>query len=271
MRFAPAVVVAALVLVALPACKKPKAGDTCTGNTASCTDPTSALMCSSGTLKALACRGANGCKTANNMVTCDNSVAQANDACDEEKDVACQVDKKAALECKGGVFVLGEPCRGPKGCAVNGDKIQCDHDVADVDDACHFEGNYACSADGKVALRCISHKMKAISTCRGAKGCKATETAPDKLEFNCDNSVAQVGDVCDTAGNYACTPDKQSILKCTGNKFALEKACGGPKGCSFDEKGEAYECDSEAGHADAKAATPTAAPAKKTPAPAKKK
>ena len=243
----PTLLLAAFVVLSLSACKKPKAGDPCSGSAASCVDPTSALFCGSGTLKPMTCRGPLGCKAANNAVTCDDTIAQLNDGCDEDNEVACQVDKKAALECKGGVFTVGETCKGPNGCVVAGEKITCDNDVSDENDPCHFDGDYACASDKTMIFKCVGHKMTPLNSCRGPKGCAVIELPVEKkMDFTCDDSVAKLGDACDESGEHACSMDKTEIMVCTGGKFTALKACNGPKGCSFDAKGEEFDCDTAA-------------------------
>jgi len=264
--------VAALLLLSVSACKKPKAGDACTGSGASCVDPSSALFCSSTALKPMSCRGPAGCKAANNVVTCDDTIAQLGDGCDEENEVACQPDKKAALECHGGVFVVGETCKGPRGCTVDGEKISCDNDVADENDPCHFDGDFACASDKKMVFKCVGKKMTPLNSCRGPKGCRVFELPLEKkVDFSCDDSVANLGDACDESGEHACTMDKTAIMVCTNAKFTALKTCSGPKACSFDERGEKFECDtsSEAGKTmDVKKPEPAAMPHKPGTAPA---
>ena len=246
MRLSP-LLLAAFVLFTLPACKKPKAGDPCSGSSASCLDPSSALFCASGTLKPMTCSGPAGCKAANNVVICDDTVAQVGDGCDEENEVACQTDKKAALECKGGLFAVGETCKGPHGCVVDGEKITCDNDVADENDPCHFDGDYACSSDKTMAFKCVGKKMTPLNSCRGPKGCMVLELPIEhKVQFDCDDSIAKLGDACDENGELACTMEKTALMICSGNKFTAHKACGGPKGCSFDAKGAEFDCDTTA-------------------------
>src|SRR5262249_45688677 len=105
----------------------------------------------------------------------------------------------------------------------------------------------ACSSDKTLALKCVDHKMQKLNSCRGAKGCNVIELpAQHKIEFVCDDSVAQLDDPCDEDGEHACAMDKKSIYVCKSNKFTLLKPCGGAKGCSFDEKGEKFECDTAA-------------------------
>jgi hypothetical protein len=245
MRFATIFLVGVLGVSAsmLVACKKPKEGDPCTAG-AVCADPQTGLFCNAGKWKSMGCRGPGGCKVQSGNVNCDDTLANLKDGCDEENEVACQTDKKAALECHSGNFVVGETCKGPKGCVVDGEKIQCDNDVADDGDPCHFEGDYACASDKTMAFKCISKKMVSINSCRGPKGCRVQELPGNKLEFDCDDSIAKEGDPCDEENELACTMDKTSLMTCKSGKFAVHKPCPGAKGCSFDDKGEKFECDS---------------------------
>lgn len=226
-------------------CSPPKAGGKCVAGQAACTDGANALTCGSdGKYTPMTCRGAKGCTASGGTILCDDSIAQEKDGCDEDGEVACSVDKKTALECHGGKFVLGETCKGPHACTVSGDKIQCDNDIADVDDPCHFIGDYACTSDKAFALKCVDHKMQKLNSCRGPKGCRVIElVAEKKLEFVCDDSIAQIGDECDEDGEHACAMDKKAIYVCKSSKFASLRACEGAKGCSFDDKGEKFECD----------------------------
>jgi hypothetical protein len=264
----------AALLTALAAlsvgCKKPKEGDTCTPGQALCsdTDKTAALSCGSDLkLFTMACRGPKGCaKVGSAGVACDDTVAQENDGCDEEGEAACRVDKKAALECKKNKFVVGETCKGARGCTNDGENVNCDNDISDIDDPCHFNGDYACTSDKTYALRCVDNKMKKLNSCRGAKGCRVVELpAEKKIEFICDDSLAQVDDACDEDGEHACSMDKKAIYVCKGAKFTMLKACEGPKGCSFDDKAEKFECDTTSGPGkpvDVKQATPPGVPQK---------
>lgn len=226
-------------------CKPPKAGDKCVAGQVACADPASALTCADGKYKAIACRGPKGCSKSGAQIDCDDSVAQENDGCDEEDEVACSVDKKAALGCHGGKFVVDETCKGAKACELKDDKIYCDNDIADPGDPCHFNDDYGCTSDKTFVVKCVDHKMAKLNSCRGAKGCRVFELPQEKkTEFVCDDSIAQADDECDESGEHACAMDKKSLYVCKSGKFSLAKACAGPKGCSFDEKGEKFDCDS---------------------------
>jgi hypothetical protein len=176
---------------------------------------------------------------------CDNSLATLSDGCAEKGDVACAVDKKAALECQDNKFVVGETCKGARGCEVkDGDKIRCDNDVSDADDPCHFVNDYACTPDKGMLLKCLDHKMTKLNSCRGHKGCRVFEIPEEKkIEFVCDDSVAMENDPCDEDNEHACSMDKKAIYVCKSNKFVSLKACPGPQGCSFDDKAEKFSCD----------------------------
>jgi hypothetical protein len=243
---------------------KPKPGDTCSGNGGalpSCTDPTSALVCENSVVTALPCRGAKGCTVSSSTVSCDNSLALVNDACDQPNDVACAVDHKSALECQGGKFLLAETCKGARGCVVDGDNISCDNDVADLGDPCQTEGDYACTADKLMALKCAAHKFVALNTCRGKDACKVLELPEEKkTDFVCDDSLAQENDACDTQGEEACSMDKTEIFTCQANHFTKDHAC--PGGCSFDDKGERFLCATAGATSSAAAPTTVAASAK---------
>ena len=70
-----------------------------------------------------------------------------------------------------------------------------------------------------------------------------------KVQFDCDDSIANDGDACDTANEQACTADKKSMLVCKGNKFGSPTPCPGPAGCTHDEKADTYACDTGLGGA----------------------
>jgi hypothetical protein len=248
-------------------CSPPKAGDKCKGGQAMCTDNASALSCGTDSkFFTMTCRGPKGCLKNGPAVNCDDSIAQEKDGCDEEGEVACSVDKKAALECHGNKFVVGETCKGARGCTVADEKISCDNDISDIGDPCHFIGDYACTADKTYALKCVDSKMTKLNSCRGVKGCRVFELPQEKkVEFICDDTIAQPDDACDEEGEHACSMDKKSIYVCKGLKFTMLKACDGPKGCTFDDKGEKFECDATTGTGkpvDVKQATPPGIPQK---------
>jgi len=110
---------------------------------------------------------------------------------------------------------------------------------ASVGSSCS-EGNMKCTSS-TAALFCNKGKFAAMN-CSGPKGCNDTARGID-----CDNTVAAVGDACDTEQEYACTADKKSGLECKGNVFAVRSSCGGEKGCYW--VGSNVHCDTDSASA----------------------
>jgi hypothetical protein len=92
-------------------------------------------------------------------------------------------------------------------------------------DSCSSDGEAKCM-DPKAALLCHGKKWTRMD-CRGAKGCALTGALVD-----CDESAAEEKDFCDHEGNYSCSVDKKSQLKCEKNGWKVDTKCLGPKGCS---------------------------------------
>jgi hypothetical protein len=250
-------------LATLPLGCKPQQGARCTSGQVACVDAKIGLFCGpDGTFETMTCDGTDGCKQSGAAVTCDNSVAAVHDGCDTPGDAACSTDSKNALICTGGVFGLGETCKGPGGCKISGDTITCDNDISDPGDPCRTPGDYACTSDKALVLRCDANKMTPLNTCRGPKACGIVPLpAQNKVEFVCDDSIAMEGDACDTNGEEACSMDKKSMYVCTANKFTNPKPCSGPAGCTYEEKFDRYGCDQ--GTADAPSPDPSSAGGKK--------
>jgi hypothetical protein len=237
-------VVSVWLVAALFGCK-PKPGATCSAAQVACLGASMGMFCGAdGVYRTMTCSGPMGCQEAAGAVNCDNSFAAVGDGCNTPDDAACSLDHKAGLLCKSGAFALAETCKGPGACKVAGDAITCDNDVSDPDDPCRTPGDYACTGDRGLVLRCDGGKMTPLNTCRGPKACSIiNHPADNTIEFACDDSLAMVGDPCDTNGEEACTMDKKSILVCENNKFAKPRACGGAAGCTYEEKSDSYVCD----------------------------
>ncbi len=228
------------VMVLASACK-PKAGGACAQGQGACTDGTTMMACVKGTYAMMPCHGATGCSANGSVAQCDNTLATAGDPCDEVGDYACQTDTKAALSCKDFKWTLEETCKGAGACSLKKDGLTCDNDFSDQGDPCHTNGDYACTTDKLLALRCVNNVMAPLNACRGPNGCRVHEMpAQKKVEFVCDDALAQLGDPCDENGEEACSIDKKELLKCASNKFAAHEAC--PGGCSFDAAGEHFVC-----------------------------
>jgi hypothetical protein len=270
------------VMLALGGCT-PKAGDSCTAGAQACMNPTTGLFCGAdGKYAVMSCNGDGkgpGCSGSGESFACDNSISAVGDGCSQVGDVACTADHKSALECtKDNKFIIGETCKGTGGCTIKDTSITCDNDTSDLGDPCHFLGDYACTSDKGLVLRCDDHKMTPLNTCRGPKQCRVFELPQEKkVQFACDDSLAMEGDPCDTLGEQACSLDKKSIFTCKGNKFTAKQPCSGPNGCTYEEKGDTYTCDNgaaaPAASSSAAAPIPTTAvaAAKPPPPPAPKK
>jgi hypothetical protein len=101
----------------------------------------------------------------------------------------------------------------------------------------------SCDHD-KDSVKCVDPQTRAscegekwhVDTCLGPKGCD------DKsMLVSCDVSLAKEATPCGKENNLACTLDKTTMLRCTGGKWALSKACSGPKACAID--GFLASCD----------------------------
>jgi hypothetical protein len=128
------------------------------------------------------CKGPTGCFFTGNKLHCDTDLADLNDPCEEKDDLACSMDKRALYKCDGAKYQVESTCRGPKGCLVEGSTVKCDTHVADLGDACHFEGNYACTEDRKTLLACRGGHFKKDKGCN--KPCAFTQKG-DTFEFDC--------------------------------------------------------------------------------------
>jgi hypothetical protein len=241
------VALACSFLVLSTSCK-PKVGGKCTIGQSYCTKD-GALFCGEdGKLVATSCQGPLGCVQHGKSASCDQSLAVVGEPCEDQDNVACSVDKRSELDCKAKQWVLGATCKGAKGCELKGDELFCDHTLADKDDPCHRDGQIACTNDKTAIMRCTGNVFKAIDSCRGPKSCTFEEhPAQQRIEFNCDDSVAEAGDPCESENNHACSVDHKAIHICKDKKFVQLKACGGPKGCTFDPNTDKLSCDTGGG------------------------
>jgi hypothetical protein len=224
------------LLVALAQCNlKQQPGGKCTSNGRFiCQDPASALLCQSGTLVALPCRGPKGCQGAGMASQCDDDLSQEGDACVQtlNENYSCSTDHKKELVCKDGKFVVISTCKGPKACVVNGTTIDCDDSFGDVGDLCQVgagDANYACSTDKKSETVCKpmggadmkAGKFEESSGCRGIKGCHV-----EGETVYCDQSFAREGDLCRPVDNHSCTEDAKAELKCSAQmRWAKQREC----------------------------------------------
>jgi hypothetical protein len=140
---------------------------------------------------------------------------------------AC-VDAKSGMYCGSDGTYKAMSCGGEHGCTAAGAKITCDNDIAAVGDGCDTPNDGACTPDHKSLLQCKAEKFTLIDTCKGPGACKI---AGDML--NCDNDIADIADPCSNKGNFACTSDKGTALRCDDGKYASIQSCRGPKACGI--------------------------------------
>jgi hypothetical protein len=70
--------------------------------------------------------------------------------------------------------------------------------------------------------------------CRGPRGC---------LDKGCDQSVAEPGDSCATAGALACAVDGKELLRCDAGAMVVAQECRGARGCYEGADGSSPACD----------------------------
>jgi hypothetical protein len=220
---------------------KPKVGGSCKIETKEmCVDDKKALACHDGKWEELVCKGKDGCSKATGEHVCDQSVADDKDVCNLTDDFVCTGDKKGMLQCTKNHWTQVQSCLGARACTMESKKVTCDNSIAKEGDTCREEEDYACSIDGKTALKCTKSIFVPASICKGPNSCKITG---DKGAFKvqCDDSIANQGDACEKEDHYSCAADQRSILKCKNKKFDIEDRCtkakekceirGGQVGC----------------------------------------
>jgi hypothetical protein len=111
-----------------------------------------------------ACTGKLGCVANAKGATCDLAVAAAGDACtpDNEGNASCTDDGKLLLLCKGGKMEIESTCKGMHGCRQMGKSLECNSQIADIDDPCDrkfYDGKFACTPDNKAMLVCTDGKF----------------------------------------------------------------------------------------------------------------
>lgn len=238
-------VLSALFLLAAPALLlggcKPKAGASCKSETKEvCVDGKQALACHDGKWEEMKCRGPAGCVKATGDNACDQGVAEPDDVCNLAHDFVCTGDNKAMLECTKNRWTVAQACLGERACAVEQKKVTCDNSIANLDDVCREEDDYACAPDKKVALVCRGGKFILASQCKGKNACRVVGDKAAGFKVECDDSIASAGDACDKEGHYACAADDKQIIKCVGKKFVADDKCKRHEKCAI--KGELVGC-----------------------------
>jgi hypothetical protein len=154
-------------------------GDACLDDDALCAaDKGSIVECKDNKVITTACLGPKGCRETATTIDCDTSVQNVGAPC-EGTNVACAPDKKQILRCEASAYVVGQNCRGPKGCSVVGQKIDCDDGKQSAGDPCMNDDDHTCAADGKAVLKCsanvwsVEEKCKKTCVTRGRQvGCQ---------------------------------------------------------------------------------------------------
>lgn len=90
---------------------------------------------------------------------------RAGDLCNQPG-ATCESTTRA-LECRGGAWVA-IPCRGPGGCTVSSELVNCDFTGAQVGDACGTpqEDKGVCAPDGRATLVCRNGTFQMSMVCR---------------------------------------------------------------------------------------------------------
>jgi hypothetical protein len=232
---------------AMAGCKKHEAGQPCSGNQSACVDDHLGVFCAAGKFATMTCLGPSGCQTVgHDEVACDNPVAAIGDGCNQPDDAACTMDRTNALTCKGGQFVVAQPCKGPRGCTAQGETVYCDNALAEPGDVCTEEGDPACKGDRSSFMKCVKGKFEITNGCRGPKKCTVTEKPDENKEhFECDDSLTQPGDPCEDEGEESCSLDKKASDVCKGHKIVQGQPCPGASGCFYDAGAAHFGCDTK--------------------------
>lgn len=159
---------------------------------------------------------------------------------------ACHVPDR--LVCAGGDRALlcdsaswrDVPCRGRRGCNQREGADECDDELALEGDPCPRNPavDYACSVDHTAALECRSGRFSLWRRCRGEAGCRLV--ADHRLD--CDTTLSEADDPCETQGTYSCSIDRTAMLQCNGRSFVAASSCRGPQGCRLDPDTHKVAC-----------------------------
>jgi hypothetical protein len=168
-------------------------------------------------------------------------------ACKPKEGKSCKVpgdrhcsDELNELVCQSGTW-QSFPCRGPAGCAKQGDGIWCDVSVGREGDQCPLEDEkrQTCSDDHKLRLTCTAGAYVG-NKCVGI-GC----TQEDNGKVKCDLGEPELGASCDPAtARTTCGMDRKSHIRCNADhRWAVERICRGPSGCQRLAVNESQVCD----------------------------
>jgi len=140
-------------------------------------------------------------------------------------------------------------CLGAAGCTATPTPV-CDESLGKAGGSCWFSsGNgVACEPATNAVLTCTAGKWAPKKSCGGKRGCTVTGAVGGVADLSCDDSVAAVGENCDSDA-IACSKDATQLLACKGGVFALKRACGGDKHCAVEGDGarRIARCDGSKG------------------------
>ena len=150
------------------------------------------------------------------------------------------MDTKRAIVCDEGKFVEA-PCKGKGGCSTAQESTSCDISGNQPGDVCSKsnEGVGVC-VDEHTMLSCHGRKYESVP-CRGPRGCDMVGA-----QANCDQSVAEAGELCKKENAKACSADQSQVLSCKGNHLVALYFCRGEQGCS--STGGKLGCDQTIAH-----------------------
>lgn len=138
----------------------------------------------------------------------------------------CGADRASVVQCQNGQWVMLQSCPGTRGCGVANGMIQCDSMpgaappvATGAGEACAAEGGYSCTNDRRALTVCRGGRTVIASTCRGQRGCSIGQAV------DCDHSVANPGDPCESAKEIACSSDRRALLRCSGATYQFAESC----------------------------------------------
>lgn len=116
------------------------------------------------------CTGKLGCVANAKGSTCDLAVGAPGDACtpDNEGNASCTEDGLLLLLCKDGKMQIESTCKGMHGCRQMGKSLECNSQIADIDDPCDskfYDGGFACTPDKTARLVCTEGKFVKKEDC----------------------------------------------------------------------------------------------------------
>lgn len=168
------------------------AGDGCEteGNIACAVDKKAQLDCKNHTwVVGATCKGVKGCEFKDEELFCDHAIADKDDPCHRDGQIACTNDRALIMKCQDHVFTPIDACRGPRACTFQEHperdlvEFDCDDSFANEGDPCNSEGFFACAVDKKAIHTCRSKKFAQVKTCPGPKGCTVDA---DGQRLHCD-------------------------------------------------------------------------------------